>query len=337
MATMQNKFRGSALGAAIGDALGAPRVGMTRDEIAADFPTCAFGDAPEVMAYTIPVGEFGIPEQGARLKPGQWTDDTQLLLALAQTILDEGGILVPEAWAHSLVRWLNSGVRGPGLSTLQAALQLRTGAVAWDEAADPEGGGCGAATRVAPVGLRYAGADELRGIVAVTQAQITHGGADAQAASLAMAEAVALAINAEASDATAWDGGAFLRTIRERVEAANPAFAEFGRCLALAETLLTDDVPMPDAIRVLGVSGWSREAVPCALYCVARRGQDFEALLCTAVSLTGDATDAIGCMVGAIGGAWHGLAAIPTQWRETVEGANDILAVADTLYSLTQS
>ncbi len=337
MANQEEKFVGCLLGAAIGNALGMPLEGKTREEIAALGPQRDFAAAEQTHSLLLPLAEIGETEAGEPLGPGQWTSDTQLMLALAETLIEEGGLFVPEAWAHKLVRWVNEEPRAPGLSTLQAALQLRTGAVIWEEAADPEGAGCGPAARVAPIGLFYSQNADLRRYGAITQAQVTHGHPDARAAALVLAEAVALALPTSPAELPAGSPEGFLGTLADIALEESPAFAEFARCLKLAQTLLADNVETETAIRVLGVSGWAREAVPSALYCVARTPADFEAILYHAVNLTGGAAASIAAMAGAVAGALHGVTAIPERWRDGVEDAPRIEAIARVLFAAAQN
>ncbi|MCW3097076.1 MAG: ADP-ribosylation/Crystallin [Chthonomonadaceae bacterium] len=329
-----SKYTGCLLAAAIGDALATPFTGLTVEEIEATGRIGEFLPAREARSFIIPIGELGEAEVGDRLTAGQWTEDMQLTLALAEALIEENGAFIPEAWAHSLVRWINGEPRSPGISTLQTAIQLRTSGVMWDEAADPEGAGCGAAARVAPVALLLPEDDEKRRLIAITQAQVTHEHPDAQAAAMAIAEAIALLLPLDATALAAWDGSAFLAELVACVERASPRFAEFARCLVLARTLLEDKVEFATAVRVLGTSGWSREAVPCALFCVAHSPHDFEALLIQAVGQTSGSTEAIACMVGALAGAMHGLDAVPMRWRAGVEAAHSILTTARALHAL---
>lgn len=325
---------GCLLGGAIGDALGMGFIGWTREQLALAGEQREFRGSIETAPISVPFSEIGDPERDDPLGPGQWTDDTQLTLALAETLIEEGGLLIPEAWAHKLVRWLNDFPRAPGLSTLHAAIQLRTGGVLWDEAADPDGAGCGAATRTAPIALRYSDDPDRRRYATLLQAQVTHGHPDAHAAALAVSEAVARVLPVTPEMAQVFDGAEFLAEIREAVRAASPDFAEFAQCLELARGLLLDDADPEAAIRALGVSAWSREAVPSALYCVARFPQDFETLLVQAINLSGGATDSIGAIVGAVGGALHGADAIPLRWKAGVEDAPRLLATAQALAQL---
>jgi len=339
MASEEERFVGCLLGGAIGDALGMPFAGCAREQIA-DLGGCRdFAPSRGASSVSVPLSALGDSEVGDLLKPGQWTDDTQLTLALAESLIEEGGLFVPEAWAHKIVRWLNLGPRTPDISTVEAALQLRTGAVMWDEAADPEGASCGPAARVAPIGLFFTDPTERRR-AAVLQAQVTHGRPEAQAGALAVAEAIAMAVEEgrgkreKGKEGSGGEGAAFLEEIAEVVGGESPDFGEFARCLQLARTLLEDDVETATAIRVLGVSEWAREAVPCALYCAARAPDDFEAALLQTVNLTGGAVDSIAAIVGAVAGAWHGLEGLPARWRAGVEEAAHIADTARRLYAL---
>src|SRR5262249_13700909 len=102
----------------------------------------------------------------------------------------------------------------------------------------------------------------------------------------------------------------------------------------LALALFQDEADPEAAIRALGVSAWSRESVPCALYCVARFPQDFESLLVNAINLSGNATESIGSLVGAIGGALHGVDNIPLHWKAGVEDAPRLVQTAQALLTI---
>ncbi|HLJ55017.1 MAG TPA: ADP-ribosylglycohydrolase family protein [Chthonomonadaceae bacterium] len=331
------KTIGCLFGGAIGDALGMPYTGMNRAEIVALGGVSEFAPARTTAPVSIPLTALADPELDDLLEPGQWTDDTQLTLALADALIEEGGLFVPDTWAHALVRWLNNAPHGPGLASVQAAIQLRTGGAEWDEAADPDGGGCGAATRVAPVALLYPDDPPARRRIAMLQAMTTHGSPDAQAAAVAVAEAVALVLPLEPAAVADWDGAALLQAAVNAVRAQSPAFEEFARCLEGAQAMLADDVEVETAVRVLGVSAWSREAVPTALYLAARLPRDPEALILGAVTLTGGAVESIAAIVGAIAGALHGVTRLPGRWRRGVEDAPRLLSTALALHGLAEA
>jgi poly(ADP-ribose) glycohydrolase ARH3 len=334
MRGLEMKYIGCLFGGAIGDALGVPLTGRTRAEIAEMGTVREFVAALGVAPVTLPLSAIADAEYDDPLLPGQWTDDTQLTLGLAEALIAEGGMFVPDAWGHALVRWLNEAPRAPGLASLQAAIQLRSGGALWDEAADPEGGGCGAATRVSPIGLVYSRDADQRRRYAYLQAMTTHGQPDAQAAAVAVAEAVAYVLSLDDEGPSSDYGMTFLTKIIDVVSEFSSEFAEFARCLDLARTLLFDGIDAGTAVRVLGVSAWSREAVPTALYLVARNPHDFEQMMIDAINLTGGAVESIATMVGSIGGALHGVQAIPARWRREVEDAPRLLETALKLHRL---
>lgn len=347
---MLKKIIGCLLGGAIGDALGMPVVGMNRAEIAEIGGVRSFLASKGASTLSIPLNVIADSEAGDLLEAGQWTDDTQLTLALAETILEESGRFIPEAWAHKLVHWLNNEPRSPGVSSLQAAMQLRTGGVFWDESGDPEGAGCGAATRTAPIAIFYRNAPALRRECALMQAQTTHGHPDAQAAALAVCEAIVSVFPIRSDFETNLTGISLLERLAEETVCVSLAFSN---CLLLARNLLEDGVDEADAVRALGTSAWSREAVPVALYLIARhidegkaenagvapleRGAGkssvnaFESLLLRSVNVAGDATESIATIVGSLAGALHGIDAIPAAWQTEVEDSDRIRDLSERL------
>ena len=103
---MNNRKRGALIGLAVGDALGA----------AVEFMSP--GTFPEVAGY-LGGGPHG-------LSPGQWTDDTQMALDLAESLLKEGGVhpdTLAKRFADSY-RWS----RGYGPGAARVLKRIRRGA-----------------------------------------------------------------------------------------------------------------------------------------------------------------------------------------------------------------
>ena len=334
-ASLDDRFAGCMVGAAIGDALGMGYVGRAAAEIRAGGGGSQFVPAEGFsMAISLPVGEPGATEVGQPLEAGQWTEDTQLMIALAESLIEENGTFIAESWSHSLVRWVNGEPRSPGISTLQAALQLRTAGVFWDEASDPDGAGAGPAARTAPLALLFCNDPEMRRRTAVTQAMVTHGHQDAHAATLAVCEGIARLVNSPSPTSQSFSGVRFLREIEETVRRTNSQYEEMARCITMAADLLADGVERADALRVIGSSGYSREAVPAALFAFASLPDNPAECLADSVRLTGGATDTIACITGALVGAAHGLDAMPARWVTEVEDADRIAALGRKLASL---
>lgn len=79
-------------------------------------------------------------------------------------------------------------------------------------------------------------------------------------------------------------------------------------------------------------SGFAPCSVLTAL-AVVDCASDFEDAVVTAVNLGGD-TDTIGAMVGALAGARHGLAAIPTRWMDTLQATGTLIERIESVVSL---
>ena len=172
MCSYQDRYRGGVLvELAVGDAYGA-----------------AFEYVPaSVVAEHNNVSEYCRHPTHAGIAPGNYTDDTQMTLALAELLVD-GAEWTPRAIAAKFVEVFHRDPRVGYASRFQGFLrETRTGA---DFLAHirPDSDKSGAAMRVSPVGLLPT-VDEVRAYAAV-QARVTHdtpgGIASAEAAALAV-------------------------------------------------------------------------------------------------------------------------------------------------------
>ena len=78
---------GALCGSAVGDALGAPFEFGEAGAYSDRFPEPVIGGAGEMIGG----GSFG-------WRPGEFTDDTQMALALGQSLIDRGGLDPEDAW-----------------------------------------------------------------------------------------------------------------------------------------------------------------------------------------------------------------------------------------------
>jgi len=82
---------------------------------------------------------------------------------------------------------------------------------------------------------------------------------------------------------------------------------------------LRRDVPTLQACDSWYSGAYLLETVPCALYILARHGDDPEEAIIRAVNDTRD-NDTVGAIVGAAVGALHGVKALPERWRRNLLG-----------------
>ncbi len=305
-----SRFAGCLLGLAVGDALGMPLEGMRATSIRNRVGRVRdFLDAPWRM-----------------LRAGQWTDDTKMMLCHARSIAGRGRVDVHDT-AREFLAWFKSGDwRGIGGSTYEAMQRLLAGVPPEESGAKGEmAAGNGVAMRIAPVGLidclDLAALHEDARAVAV----ITHDNPEAVAGGRAVAFAVARAARGDLDPATLVD---------ETVAFVGPC--ELAGRLLLAGRFLAGKMEPAEALARLGTGGYVVETVASAFFCFLRTPRDFEETVSRAVE-GGLDTDTTGAVAGAISGAFNGLEGIPARWREGVEAAGEILALAERIHALAAS
>jgi poly(ADP-ribose) glycohydrolase ARH3 len=272
---------GALLGTFVGDALGMPFEGL---------PPAAIPAAPEMVE--------------ARLGRGTYTDDTEMMIALAESIIEHGSV-DEEGLAKAFLARCDPA-RGYGSGTLEVLASWRRGVPVGKAAERLFGGegsqGNGAAMRIAPLAARFADSPERLRAEAERSARLTHAHPLAIDAAVVQAVAVAAALR----------GNAILPAARA---AARTAAME--RQLERTEQLLGDDLDPAAAATELGNSPLGHRSVPTAIFAATSRG-DFEQVVVFAVRCGGD-TDTIGAMAGALAGARSGVASIPGRWRDALE------------------
>jgi poly(ADP-ribose) glycohydrolase ARH3 len=288
---------GALLGTFVGDALGMP------------FEGAPPRSAPEPLEL--------LP---ARLGRGTYTDDTEMMIALAEVLADAGECEEERLAARFLEG--HNPARGYGAGTLTVFSLWREGVPVTAAAGRTFAGGSygnGAAMRVAPVGAYFADDEERLVLEAARSARITHAHPLGVAGAVAQAAAVGAAVRQGDPLATA------IRTSDE------PALRE---ALDRAAAAVLADVAPEDVADVLGAGVSALESVPAAL-CAAERAESFEEACTYAVQIGGDA-DTIAAMAGAVAGARFGASAIPRRWLDGLEdnerGRTYVEALAERLW-----
>jgi poly(ADP-ribose) glycohydrolase ARH3 len=276
-----DRVRGALLGTFVGDALGMPFEGM---------PPAGIPDPLEML--------------DARLGRGTYTDDTQMAIALAESLLACDGVdaqALGRAFAEA-----HDPRRGYGSGTTEVLRLVRSGIHPHEAASaafEGEGSqGNGAAMRVAPVAVRYTDDASALAEAARASAGVTHSHPLAVDAAVAQAAAVGAALSGELP-------------LEAAFEAATTS--ELKARLTKARELL-DSRPKPaELATALGNSSRGHDSVPAAIYAAATH-ESVEAAITFAVRCGGD-TDTIGAMAGAIAAARSGASAIPARWLDALE------------------
>lgn len=302
-ALLREKFAGSLLGAALGDAVGASLEGH------------AMAEGAEAASVAGPAG------------PLRYTDDTHMAIGIAESLIECGGFDGP----HMAGRFVNNHLQepwrgyGPGPPRV---FKLIADGEPWDKAAArvyPGGSfGNGAAMRVAPVGLLYWDRpDELRKAARLSS-MITH--AHPLGVEGAVLEATAVSLAVAADPAEPLDVPAFVSRLMDSLE--DDAYRTR---LALLGNLLQDPGDRRSVVRELGHGIEALNSVPTAIFCFLAHPESFSSTVTYAVSLGGD-TDTIACMAGAISGAYLGIDALPEGWLARLENREYLTELAEGLW-----
>jgi ADP-ribosyl-[dinitrogen reductase] hydrolase len=304
--TLQDRIRGVAVGAAIGDALGMPlefRRASPSDQLVRDL----------------------LP---GRLPAGSFTDDTEMALAVADSLMDHKP-LNPDDLGQRFVVWFRSGPPDVGVYTSGVLSRIAAG-VRWDLAVEevqqrqPESAGNGSLMRNWPVALAHWKSPIECLADSVLQSRVTHSHPECLAA-CAFENAIILALLHGAHPAEA------LVHARQQVSLP-PGLAAF-----------IEEAPHRQR-EELRNTGWVRHTLESAIWGLLTT-TSFEEAVIQVANLGADA-DTSATVVGALAGATYGLSGIPRLWVEKLRGewplgsgtilrANDFITLAEKLAAVT--
>ncbi len=290
------------LGTAVGDALGVP------------FETKLANYEP-LVAWD---GQSYLGSEHHRLKPGQYSDDTQMSLMVAESLI-ENHAFNPDDLAERYVDWIVSGrARGYGKTTLLAVQNLVNGKH-WSESGIAGSYGNGTAMRAAPFGVYFR--NDLQSLVSICKmdSSITHASDEAEAGSIAIGLAAAYAVNRESEG------------LLEELWRILPDSKVKSAIYSLDSLIDSPYITPEQALRVIGTKADVRQTVPAALYCFLKFDNYHEAVL-AAIKAGGD-TDTTAAIVGALFGAKLGMRGINKELANAVEQSDRLIELDSQLYN----
>lgn len=278
---------GLVVGAAIADALGAPFEFQPGGRYSRRFPEPVLGGIGEMIGG----GAFG-------WEPGEFTDDTQMAIVLAEAILEADGYDPDTVW-HWFRAW-GFGARDVGTTT-RAALHHAD----WRDVPQNQARGAGNGALMRAFVLAAALLDEpdevVRDIV-LAQAALTH-----------------------TDPAAGWGAWVAVEMARTAIRGGDPLGVVDGLVAAMPEDVRDGFAPLltpdwtPDRPHPSNGSVWGclAEAV-----WALRTTTSYEAAVVAAIDIGGD-TDTVACVTGALAGARYGAQTIPSRWATYVHGGVD--------------
>jgi ADP-ribosyl-[dinitrogen reductase] hydrolase len=293
-AAIRNRAIGALVGLAVGDAVGTTLEFKTRDTYPA-------------LTDMIGGGPFG-------LQPGEWTDDTAMALALADSLkqnpaLDEKDLMQRFVDWHAKGSYSCTGhCFDIGITTRQALARWQKTGVPFAGSTDPMSAGNGSLMRLAPVAIRHFNDRAMLRDVAARQSRTTHAAPEAIDACVAYAEVLADAIaGARRSEVLRHHNAGYAGKI-------GPILQGSWRGKPRAD---------------IRASGYVAHALEASLWSVARTG-DFRGAVLLAANL-GDDADTTGAIAGQLAGALYGASGIPQTWRDKLAWCDRLTKAAEAL------
>ncbi|MFN9632974.1 MAG: ADP-ribosylglycohydrolase family protein, partial [Erythrobacteraceae bacterium] len=266
---VRDRALGALLGLAVGDAVGTTLEFKQRDS----YPR---------LTDMVGGGPF-------HLKPGQWTDDTSMALALADSLLAEDGF-DPADLMRRFVAWREEGEYSCTGNCFDIGITVSSALSHWHRSGDPIAGstdpksaGNGSLMRLSPVAIRHWRDRETLRHIAALQSRTTHGAPEAVSACVAYAELIADAIAGQPRQA--------VLAPRQTDHAGRIAEIMGGSWRGA----MRHDI---------GSSGYVAHSLEAALWSIGRTS-DFRSAILTAANLGGDA-DTTAAIAGQLAGALYG-------------------------------
>ena len=279
---------GALVGSVVGDALGAPFEFGPANAFGHRFPSRLLLDPSEMVG-------------GGQWEAAEWTDDTQMALLVADSLLDRTGLDEADLYSR-FVEWCRSSPKDVGVQTRSVLASGRP----WQSAASEhfarvrKGAGNGSLMRALPGALYFAGADRVVSADAARRiSALTHGDPAAGEGCVLYHELVRIALEGD-NPLDAIDDALALVKAEHRDQWAHYVAAGY------------------DPLREPMSNGAVWPALGAAVWAL-RTTSTFDDALRAAIDLGND-TDTVACITGGLAGAVYSIGAIPSRWTSYLHG-----------------
>lgn len=308
--TTRDRAIGALVGLAMGDALGTTFEFVQRDSYTP-------------LVGIVGGGKFGLPA-------GKWTDDTSMVLCLADSLLTHRGELDQDDLMTRFYHWWGSGYNSSMSSCVDIGNTVRSSLLRYAQTGNPAAGpveptmaGNGALMRLAPVAILAHNNPSYARLLAVQQTIVTHGTPECKEASRLLTHILCNAINGATTKSELFDVATFQTDLLSVHELAHSTGSWSWQTKERYQIQST---------------GYVMHSLEAALWAIWRSDSAHDALL-LAANLGGDA-DTIAAITGQIAGAFYGFEALKlintngNYWFPTIYQGSLIAHRAEQLFEL---
>jgi len=320
---MKDKVRGAILGTAIGDALGMPAEGKSPETIRELYGT--------MNIYKAPKSKKGKPFHH-NLDRGMWTDDTQLMMAIAQSLIHKKAIDFDDIAKNHVIAFNEK--RGWGKATMYSVQRIADG-VPWWNSYEIDAAGNGPPMKIAPIGvlfgLEYINQFEMVNVV-TNISRMTHEDSRATISAIAQCHLIKTAMMYchIGLRAEIYHLHNIIRDLERSFGYRGARFSTvFERAIKMAENGESD----ADIRNEIKAGPFVLESFPFMCALVYKYFAHPDKCLERIINQGGDA-DTTGSMAGVLLGAAHGYSRFPLRWKRSLEDRKKLLATADRIFKI---
>jgi len=301
------KYQGSLIGLAIGDALGVP----------AEF---------KAVGEFEPISDFR-DSDWFDLPAGHWSDDTAMALCLANSLIEKKSF-DPVDQIEKYKKWLETGycsstgkAIGVGQTILRALLIYRNGDDPYVAISSRHSDGNGSLMRLAPIPLYFRNNPKQAIENAELSSKVTHGSKLCADACKYYTGLIIGALN-----------GVSKKELLSDLYSPIPNFWKDNQLAKEIENIALGSFKHNDPPFIQG-SGYVVKSMEAALWAFYN-SESFEDGVLKAVNL-GDDADTTGAIYGQLAGAYYGINGIPKKWTDNVAKKDEIFEIVNKLFELS--
>lgn len=312
---MIEKFRGTLLGAAIGDSMG-----MTVEELPVD---------EVILHYGGPVRDLVQPHPSSPsyfLRAGENTSEFEIITLVSNSLIERSRLDIRDI-IERYIEWKESGEIH---TYIDPNFLLAIDYLAEGGELQKTGSTVDHILPAIPVGLYHYKNPHLAAEAAKAVVLITSRNEAVVDCGAMLAVAVSELVESRFYIKEEWDY--FLKFLEKF--ASNSQTKKY---LSKLENLLKEEANLEKAINELGNGSYCLEAFSLSLFIFIKNGEHPEDAIVEAVNSYGNYgadTDSIGLITGALVGAYNGDEAIPDRWKEKLLSYNTIVEISDKLYKV---
>jgi ADP-ribosylglycohydrolase len=295
------RYKGSMLGLAVGDALGA--------QYEYNFPdNTVINDMPDKPL------DF--------LEPGYWTDDTSMALCLADSLITKDGFDINDQM-YRYLKWLSHGYMSPTgfafgiggtiMKSLDSYIDTKN---PYAGPTDPNTAGNGSIMRLAPVPLVYRKDIKLAEKFAAESSKTTHQATEAMDGCRLLSVLIARILNGETKKNILFKPYNFHKPLSGKIND-----IALGKYKELNQKELT-------------TTGYVVDTLNIALWAFYKTKKYKDGALLS-INVGGD-TDTNAAVYGQIAGAYYGYSSIPKKWRDIIPMKQQIINMSKQLFELSE-